>query len=221
MNSPINQKEFFRMLDISRNWLKKTMPNHEGFTKKYSSSVSNTISNSSLQLNAPEPVVEIRFVKTHPDAQLPSKAYSEGDNCFDLYCCEDTVVPPTRTTKEVVGLFGVAPIGYTVKVGSALVPVGLKVAYITPGFGFVVKDKSGLGFKHQLSHYGGEIDNGYRGDMGIKIANYSDEPYTFRKGDKVAQIKIEKIWKTDISFVDKIVPIDCPRGEGGFGSSGK
>lgn len=165
--------------------------------------------------------VEVRFVKTHPDAQLPSKAYSEGDNCFDLFCCEDTIVPPTTTTTEMIPLSGVTPYGYTVKVGSALVPVGLKVAYISPGFGFVVKDKSGLGFKHQLSHYGGEIDNGYRGDMGIKIANYSDVPYTFRKGDKVAQIKIEKIWKTNISFTDTVSDTNCPRGEGGFGSSGK
>ena len=160
--------------------------------------------------------VEIRFIKTHPDAQLPSKAYSEGDNCFDLYCCEETIVPPSQTTQEVDN-----PRGYAVKIGSALVPVGLKVAYITPGFGFVVKDKSGLGFKHQLSHYGGEIDNGYRGDMGIKIANHSDVPYTFHKGDKVAQIKVEKIWRTEISFTDKVVEVDCPRGEGGFGSSGK
>lgn len=166
-------------------------------------------------------VVEIKFVKTHPDAQLPTKAYSDGDNCFDLYCCEDTLVPPTQTTTRKNDLSSLYAEGYHVKVGSALVPVGLKVAYITPGFGFVVKDKSGLGFKHQLSHYGGEIDNGYRGDMGIKIANYSDVPYTFRKGDKVAQIKIEKIWKTELSFVDEIVPVECPRGEGGFGSSGK
>jgi deoxyuridine 5'-triphosphate nucleotidohydrolase len=165
--------------------------------------------------------VEIKFIKTHPDAKLPSKAYSNGDNCFDLYCCEDTVVPPTTTTTAMVALSSLTPYGYAVRVGSALVPVGLKVAYITPGFGFVVKDKSGLGFKHQLSHYGGEIDNGYRGDMGIKIANYSDVPYTFLKGDKVAQIKVEKIWKTNISFTDKITDVECPRGDGGFGSSGK
>lgn len=178
-----------------------------------------TIYNSSNSFS--DTLVEIKFIKTHSDAQLPSKAYSEGDNCFDLYCCEDTVVPPTMTTTAIVDLSGSDPRGYTVKAGSALVPVGLKVAYITPGFGFVVKDKSGLGFKHQLSHYGGEIDNGYRGDMGIKIANYSDVPYTFKKGDKVAQIKVEKIWKTELSFVDEVVTGECPRGEGGFGSSGK
>lgn len=213
--NPIKDKEFLKMLEISREWLKKTMPNSKTFSADYEADVK-SISNEPLALTDGEPEVTIQFVKTHPDAQLPSKAYSEGDNCFDLFCCEETTVPPTTTTGK-VNEGG----QLLVKVGSALVPVGLKVAYITPGFGFVVKDKSGLGFKHQLSHYGGEIDNGYRGDMGIKIANYSDVPYVFHKGDKVAQIKIEKIWKTNISFVDEIVPINCPRGEGGFGSSGK
>jgi deoxyuridine 5'-triphosphate nucleotidohydrolase len=105
-------------------------------------------------------------------------------------------------------------------VGTALVPVGLQVAYITPSFGFVVKDKSGLGFKHHLSHFGGEIDNGYRGDLGIKIVNFSSKPYTFKVGDKVAQIKVEKIWPTSLSFTDKPEHGDA-RGDGGFGSSGR
>ena len=212
-----------RMYEMGHQWLKHTQENIKKFTedmKKYGTMPEGLVPKS-MALESKELTVEVKFIKTHPDAQLPSKAYSEGDNCFDLYCCEDTVVPPTTTTTSIVPLSGVTPIGYTVKIGSALVPVGLKVAYITPGFGFVVKDKSGLGFKHQLSHYGGEIDNGYRGDMGIKIANYSDVPYQFRKGDKVAQIKIEKIWRAELSFTDEVIEAECPRGEGGFGSSGK
>jgi len=211
MNKP-NPKEVEQMIGYGREWYKKITQN---MSKTREECVGIEPLPEHQQL-LEEPVVEIKFIKTHPNAQLPSKAYSDGDNCFDLYCCEDTIVPPTQTTEGSESLGG-----YKVKVGSALVPVGLKVAYITPGFGFVVKDKSGLGFKHQLSHYGGEIDNGYRGDMGIKIANYSDEPYQFRKGDKVAQIKVEKIWKTKISFTDEIIEVECPRGEGGFGSSGK
>ena len=223
MFEPKNKEEFEIMLQASKKaaneMLEKYKLNPHSFLE--TSLQETTIGQPKESLSLPESPVQIKFIKTHPDAQLPSKAYSEGDNCFDLYCCEDTIVPPTTTTMEMVSLSSITPYGYTVKVGSALVPVVLKVAYITPGFGFVVKDKSGLGFKHQLSHYGGEIDNGYRGDMGIKIANYSDVPYTFRKGDKVAQIKIEKIWRTEISFTDEIVDVDCPRGEGGFGSSGK
>lgn len=214
----VNPNDRERMYQMGHEWLKHTQESVKAFTEKMKQhgTVPKSVIPEPLALDYTELTVEVKFIKTHPDAQLPSKAYSDGDNCFDLFCCEETIVPPSQTTYEIDN-----PQGYAVKVGSALVPVGLKVAYITPGFGFVVKDKSGLGFKHQLSHYGGEIDNGYRGDMGIKIANYSDQPYTFRKGDKVAQIKIEKIWKAELSFTDEIVEAECPRGEGGFGSSGK
>jgi len=140
--------------------------------------------------------VEIKFVKTHNLAQLPTKAYKE-DNCFDLYGVEETLIPSK---------------------GSAVVPVGLTCAYITPGFGFTVRPRSGLGFKAGLQPHLGEIDNGYRGDLAVKIYNFSDNDYMFESGDRIAQIKIEKVWDTVVSFVDEIVP--AKRGESGLGSSG-
>jgi len=141
--------------------------------------------------------VTIKFVKTHEDAQLPSKAH-KSDNCFDLYCVEDTTISAR---------------------GSNVVPVGIKVAYITPGFGFVLRPKSGLGFKAGLQPHLGEIDNGYRGDCAVKMYNFSDTGYTYKKGDKVAQIKIEKIYDTNIEWAEEVEEAD--RGDAGFGSSGK
>lgn len=141
--------------------------------------------------------VTIKFVKTHEDAQLPSKAH-KSDNCFDLYCVEDTTISAR---------------------GSNVVPVGIKVAYITPGFGFVLRPKSGLGFKAGLQPHLGEIDNGYRGDCAVKMYNFSDTGYTYKKGDKIAQIKIEKIYDTNIEWAEEVEEAD--RGDAGFGSSGK
>ena len=141
--------------------------------------------------------VVIKFVKTHEDAQLPSKAH-KSDNCFDLYCVEDTTISAR---------------------GSNIVPVGIKVGYITPGYGFVLRPKSGLGFKAGLQPHLGEIDNGYRGDCAVKMYNFSNIGYTYKKGDKVAQIKIEKIYDTTIEWVDEVEEAD--RGDAGFGSSGK
>jgi dUTP pyrophosphatase len=152
--------------------------------------------------------VIIKFVKTHPGAKLPTKAH-RGDNCFDLYCCEKTTVSASTVVN---GKF---------IVGQALIPVGLTVAYISPGFGFATKNKSGLSFKHNLMRVAGEIDEGYRNDVGIKLLNFSDKDYTFEVGDKVVQFKVEKIWDTDISFTDKIEEARDSRGEGGFGSSGR
>jgi len=155
-----------------------------------------------------EEKVTIKFIKNHPDAILPSKAH-DGDNCYDLHCCERTTVP---ASKVVDGIF---------KVGQALIPVGLTVAYITPGFGFATKNKSGLSFKHLLQRVAGEMDNGYRGDVGVKLLNFSDKDYVFEVGDKVTQFKVERIYPTEILFTDTIEEASDERGKGGFGSSGR
>lgn len=188
-NKPLDQTAdqlpSFSMSDPTISFLEEVVPS---FTERYE--------------------VEIKFLKTHPNAKLPEKAYSDFDNCFDLFCVEETTVPAFSCLSN------------TGQVGTAIVPVGLTVAYITPGFGFVVKDKSGHGIVRNLSHFGGEIDGGYRGDLAICISNFSSKPHTFEVGDKVAQIKVEKIYKTRLSFADEIVET-CKRGEGGFGSSGR
>ena len=150
--------------------------------------------------------VNIKFVKTHDDAVLPTKAH-DGDNCFDLYAVEDTVIPCSSSW-----------IG-DVTIGNAVVPVGITVADITKGYGFVLRPKSGLGFKAGLQPHLGEIDNGYRGDCGVKMYNFTSTPYEFKKGDKVAQIKIEKIYDTVIEWTDEVE--EAQRGDAGFGSSGK
>lgn len=155
-----------------------------------------------------EEKVIIKFLKSDPNAKLPTKAH-KGDNCFDLYCCKNTLVPSSKITN---GEF---------IVGQAIVPIGLTVAYISPGFGFVTKNKSGLSFKHNLIRMAGEIDNGYRADLGVKLLNFSNKDYNFNVGDKVVQIKIEKIYDTELMFTDQIEEADDERGEGGFGSSGR
>ena len=151
--------------------------------------------------------VKIKFIKMHEDAILPTKAH-DGDNCFDLYAVEDTVIPRSS--------YG--PVD-EVKVGSAIVPIGITVGYISEGYGFVLRPKSGLGFKAGLQPHLGEIDNGYRGDCAVKMYNFSDKDYNYKKGDKVAQIKIEKIYDTKIEWTYEAEEAD--RGDSGFGSSGK
>ena len=154
-----------------------------------------------------DPVI-IKFVKTHPAAQLPTKAH-KGDNCFDLYCCEETVVPASRVVDG------------TFVVGKAVIPVGLTVGYISPGFGFTTKNKSGLSFKHNLIRMAGEIDNGYRSDLGVMLVNLSNKDYKFEVGDKCVQFKVEKIWDTVLSFTENIEEAEDERGDGGFGSTGR
>lgn len=152
--------------------------------------------------------VNIKFIKTHPDAILPTKGHDD-DNCFDLYAVEDVVIPETRMSIY----------SSQVTVGNAVVPIGLSLAHITEGYGFALKGRSGLGFKHGVTPHQGEIDNGYRGDLGVKLYNFSGKPYSIKKGERVAQFKIEKVYPTTLEFVE--AGTDSSRGAGKFGSTGK
>ena len=54
---------------------------------------------------------------------------------------------------------------------------------------------------------------------GVKMYNFTNKDYTFKRGDKVAQIKIEKIYDTNIEWTEVVE--EAQRGDAGFGSSGK
>lgn len=175
-----------------------------------------------------KPLVIVKFIKTHPDAILPTKAY-EDDNCYDVYAIEDTVIPPSTVTNSITTTTSTCDNDWfewgnlvpvrNVKIGCANVPIGLQVAYITPGFGFVFRGRSGLGFKYGLMPHMGEVDTKYRGIADVKLYNFTDVPYTVKKGDRCAQIKIEKVWPSKIEEVFEIEETD--RGISGFGSTGK
>lgn len=145
--------------------------------------------------------MKISFIKTHSDAKLPTKNHSHsktGDAGFDLFCVEDIMIPPGR---------------------SVIVPVGLTLGYVSPGYWFRIEARSGLGFKKGLQPHFGIIDNGYRGDLGIKIYNLSNRIQTIEKGKGVAQIIPYKMQSCSVEFIDEVVV--SQRGNKGFGSSDK
>jgi dUTP pyrophosphatase len=143
--------------------------------------------------------MELRFVKTHEDARLPQKNHPDdllGDAGYDLFAVEDTFIEAGQ---------------------SAVVPVGLKLGYVTAGYWFRIEPRSGLGFKKHLQPHLGIIDNGYRGDLGVKIYNFGDKAQEIKKGTGVAQFIVYKMIQTDVSFIDEAD--ETERGEKGFGSS--
>ena len=148
----------------------------------------------------------VKFVKTHPDAQLPKANNSEigtGDSGYDLTAVEDTLIKPYSVGRS----------------GSEIVPVGLTLAYIEKGFWFRIEPRSGLGFKHHLQPHLGVIDNGYRGDLGVKLYNFGHENYRVKKGDRIAQFVVYPLLHPQCEWADEIVQSD--RGASGLGSSGK
>ena len=76
--------------------------------------------------------INIKLLKTHPDAVLPSannKELGTGDTGFDLIAVEDVKIP---------------------KGGSNIISVGLQLADMTPGYWMRIEPRSGLGFKKSL-----------------------------------------------------------------------
>ncbi len=140
--------------------------------------------------------VVLKFNKTHADAKLPTKN-NTSDTGFDVYCVEDKIIPAR---------------------GSAVVDVGLDFAFITPGYWVKVEGRSGLGFKYGVSPHPGIIDNGYRGNAGIKLYNNTDTSYTVNKGDRIAQFVVYKNYDVGVEEGEKE---ESDRGNSGFGSSGR
>lgn len=141
--------------------------------------------------------MSLLFEQTHPDAKLPTKNHS-SDTGYDVTCVEDKLIPAR---------------------GSAIVNVGLKFANIPAGWWVKVEGRSGLGFKHGIAPHPGIIDNGYRGDAGIKLYNNTDVDYNVKAGDRIAQFVLYPLSPDFVvAFGDTT---DTSRGEKGFGSSGK
>ena len=140
--------------------------------------------------------VTVKFQKTNVYAVIPSKN-DENDTGLDVSSVEDRVIPAR---------------------GSAVVNVGLRFAYIDHGFWIKVEGRSGLGFKHGIIPHPGIIDQGYRGDAGIKLYNNTDTDYEVKSGDRIAQFVVYRNYNVEVSEGDIM---ESKRGEKGFGSSGK
>lgn len=150
--------------------------------------------------NIHDPVIKVK--KTHPDAVLPSCNNCEpgtGDSGYDLVAVEEVKIQSQH---------------------SAIIPVGLTLADIEPGYWLRIEPRSGLGFKHSIQPHLGVIDNGYRGDLGVKLYNFNKtQDYIVRKGDKIAQLVAYPLIQPKFKFTDEIT--ETARGDKGFGSSGR
>lgn len=135
--------------------------------------------------------------RIHPEATLPAYAHA-SDAGMDVRSVEDVTIP--------VG-------------GRALVHTGL-VMELPPRYEAQVRPRSGLALKHGVTvlNTPGTIDAGYRGEVGVILANFGDAPFEVKKGDKIAQLVIAPVTQPVIVEVADVNETD--RGAGGFGSTG-
>jgi dUTP pyrophosphatase len=103
----------------------------------------------------------------------------------------------------------------------ALVPTGISIA-LPDGYAAFVHPRSGLAIKHGVSMVNtpGTIDAAFRGELQMILINHDlREAISFKKGDRIAQLVIQKVERAEFIEVDSLPGTE--RGEGGFGSTGK
>jgi len=100
-----------------------------------------------------------------------------------------------------------------------LVPTGLAIE-IPPGWEGQVRPRSGLALRHGIGMVNapGTIDSDYRGEVGVLLINLGAEPFTLRRGDRIAQLVIARVESVEWEEAEALD--DSERGEGGFGSTG-
>lgn len=131
---------------------------------------------------------------------LPPPAYAHpGDAGADLVAATDVELAPGER---------------------AVVPTGVAIA-LPEGFAAFVHPRSGLAAKHGLSlvNAPGTIDAGYRGEIKVIVVNLDPQhPIVLRRGDRVAQLVVQRVEQARFDLVDELP--DSVRAEGGFGSTG-
>lgn len=135
------------------------------------------------------------------DAGLPMPSYAHpGDAGADLHAAEDVELLPGER-----------------------VVVGTGVAIALPdGYAAFVHPRSGLATRHgvTLVNAPGTVDAGYRGEIKVTLLNTdSKDAVRLRRGDRVAQLVIQRVERAVFYEVDRLP--GSTRGVGGFGSTGR
>ncbi|MCQ2686413.1 dUTP diphosphatase [Helicobacter pylori] len=141
--------------------------------------------------------MKIKIRKIHPNALIP-KYQTEGSSGFDLHAVEEVMIKPH---------------------GVGLVKIGICLS-LEVGYELQVRTRSGLALNHQVMvlNSPGTVDNDYRGEIKVILANLSDKDFKVQVGDRIAQGVVQKTYKVEFIECERLD--ETSRGSGGFGSTG-
>lgn len=142
--------------------------------------------------------VDVLITRLDPDVPVPGYAHP-GDAGADLVTTEDVTIPPGERTMVGTGIAIALPAGYA--------------AFVHP--------RSGLGHRLGVSivNAPGTVDAGYRGEIKVVLVNHDlRDAATFARGDRVAQLVIQRVEQARFHEVDRLP--GSARGDGGHGSTG-
>jgi dUTP pyrophosphatase len=148
------------------------------------------------------PVIKIRRLHPDTDLDIPLPRYMTDQSAGMDLCAaikKDLVLDKGELT---------------------LIPTGFAIA-LPRGFEAQIRPRSGLAIKHGIGliNSPGTIDADYRGEIKIAVINLGATPYTFRRGDRIAQMVIKKVYFAKLDIVEELD--ETNRNTGGFGHTGK
>ena len=145
--------------------------------------------------------IDVKIIDSRMTDQLPHYA-TPGSAGLDLRACLDA--PLT-----------LAPNAWQ------LVPTGIAIYLLDPGFAALILPRSGLGHKHGivLDNLVGLIDSDYQGQLMVSAWNRSDVAFTIEPMERIAQLMIVPVVQAQFNVVTEFPA--SQRGEGGYGSTGK
>jgi dUTP pyrophosphatase len=152
----------------------------------------------SLPVKEMPEAVDVLVQRLDPGLPLPAYAHP-GDAGADLCTTVDLVLAPGER---------------------AMVPTGLAIA-LPDGYAAFVHPRSGLGHKLGVGivNAPGTVDAGYRGEIKVLLVNHDlREPAVFRRGDRIAQLVIQRVDRAVFHEVETLP--GSARGSGGHGSTG-
>lgn len=100
-----------------------------------------------------------------------------------------------------------------------LVPTGFAIA-VPEGYEAQIRPRSGLALRHGivLPNAPGTIDSDYRGELKVILMNAGTEPFTLKRGDRIAQLVVAPVVRAEWREVSSLD--ETERGQGGFGHTG-
>ena len=143
--------------------------------------------------------IEVKLKEGCGDLPLPAYA-TAGASGMDL--CADVEGAATLSRGEIklisCGIYLSIPIGYEAE----------------------IRPRSGLALKHGITlvNTPGTIDSDYRGLLSLIVINLGKEPFTIRRGDRIAQMVIKEVIGADLEVRDSLD--ETARSAGGFGHTG-
>jgi len=150
----------------------------------------------------PNPIIKLLRIRPNDDADIHLPRYMTPHSAgMDMYAAvkKDTVLEKGEI---------------------ALIPTGFAIA-IPEGFEAQIRPRSGLAVKHGIGliNSPGTIDSDYRGEVMIPAINLGTKKYTLKRGDRIAQMIIKKVYQARIEVVEQLDK--TVRNTGGFGHTGK